>query len=85
MRRLAIALVLVAAAGSLSAMYITEHQAVVQGALEKLGFEAEPPPRGLVGAPPRLKVTAKTIEQLQKLLADKKVIEIQGTGELAIQ
>ena len=49
-----------------------------------LKFESLPPPQGLVGAPPKFKVTKATILHLEKLLKEDKVIEVQGNGALKV-
>lgn len=79
------ALLLLAAAGLMGAKYITEHEAIVSGALTKLEFESQPAAQGLIGAPPRLKVTQKTIDHLTKLMKENKMIEIQGNGAVEIK
>ncbi len=85
MRRLAL---LVAAVGFVglfaSARFITEPEAIVSGALTSLKFESLPPPRGLVGAPPKFRVTRATLDYLDSLIKAGKLIEVQGDGSIKI-
>ena len=70
---------------SLGAMFITEHAGLVSAALTQLKFEAQPGNPKLIGAPPQLKVTKATIEYLQKLQADGKIVEVENDGSLKIK
>jgi hypothetical protein len=63
---------------------ITQYEALVSGALTTLKFESLPGKPGLVGAPPKLKVTKQTIEYLEKLRKDGKIIEVQNNGAIQI-
>ena len=85
MRRMLLAGMAVLAIGFMGAKFITQDEALVSGALTELKFELQPPKAGLIGAPPRLKITAKTIEHLQKLMKEGKVIEIQGNGAVKVK
>jgi hypothetical protein len=71
---------------ALGAMFITQDEAKVSGVLTALKLESVPQkdPK-LMGAPPQFKVTKATIEYLQKLEKDGKVIEVQGNGELKVK
>jgi len=68
----------------MGAKLISQDAALVSGALTELKFEMAPGPPGLVGAPPKLKVTKQTIEFLQKLQKEGKVVEVQNNGALKI-
>jgi hypothetical protein len=70
---------------SLGANLITQNEALVSAALNHLKFESQPNKGGLVGAPPRFKVTKQTLEHLEKLMKDGKTIEVQASGELKIR
>lgn len=63
---------------------ITQDEALVSGALTSLKFESVPGKPGLVGAPPKLKVTKQTIDYLEKLRKDGKIIEVQNNGAIQI-
>lgn len=84
MKKLLSMLVAVAALGLMGAKLITQDEALVSGALRELKFESVPAKAGLVGAPPRLKVTKQTIEFLEKLAKEGKLVEVQGNGALKI-
>jgi hypothetical protein len=74
-----------AAVGLLGANHlITQDEALVSAALKTLRFESLAGKPGVVGAPPKFKVTKKTIEHLEKLLKDGSVIEVQGNGAIKI-
>jgi hypothetical protein len=73
------------AIGFVGAKFITQDEALVSGALTELKFELQPTKGGLVGAPPRLKVGKQTIDHLQKLMKEGRVIEVQGNGQLKIK
>ena len=68
----------------LGANLITQSEAIVSGALTELKFEPVPGKPGLVGAPPKFKATKETIDHLDKLAKEGKIIEIQGNGSLKI-
>ncbi len=63
---------------------ITQDEALVSGALTELKFEAVPGKPGLVGAPPKFRITKQTIEYLEKLERQGKHIEVQGNGAIKI-
>jgi hypothetical protein len=67
------------------ANFITQDEALVSAALKELKFESQPAERGLIGAPPRFKITKKTLDHLQALMKDGKVIEIEGNGAVKIK
>ena len=77
--------VMVTLALSLGAMFITEHAGLVSAALTQLKLEAQPGNPKLIGAPPQLKVTKATIEYLQKLATDGKIVEVENDGSLKIK
>jgi len=77
--------VCVVVASSMGAMFITENAGLTSAALKDLKFEAIPGNPKLVGAPPQFKVTKETIEHLQKMQKDGKVIEVQNDGSLKIK
>ena len=52
--------------------------------LAELKFESVPGKAGLVGAPPKFKITKQTLDHLEKLSKEGKLIEIQGNGSLKI-
>jgi hypothetical protein len=85
MKKFACLAFIVIALGSLGAKLITQDEALVAGALSELKFESVPGNPKLIGAPPQLKVTKATIEYLQKLQKEGKIIEVQGNGELKIK
>lgn len=58
-------------------LLITENQAIVSGALDGLEFEFDPPPSGVVGAPPVFKATKKTLQFLEG-----RRFQIQGDGTI---
>jgi len=63
---------------------ITQNEALVSAALGSLKFESVPPPAGIVGAPPKFKVTKATLAHLEKLMKEGKTIEVQGNGSIKI-
>jgi hypothetical protein len=63
---------------------ITQDEALVAGALTSLKFESVPGKPGLVGAPPKLKITKQTIDYLEKLRKDERIIEVQNNGAIQI-
>jgi hypothetical protein len=75
----------VLAIGFVGAKFITQDEALVSGALTELKFELQAAKGGIVGAPPRLKVGKHTIDYLQKLMKEGKVIEIQAGGQIKIK
>jgi hypothetical protein len=85
MKRVATFLLVVLVTASLGANLITQNEALVSAALNQLKFESQPSKAGLVGAPPRFKVTKQTLEHLEKLMKDGRSIEIQASGELKIR
>jgi hypothetical protein len=86
MKKLAYLLIVVLIVGSsVGAMFITENAGLVGAALAELKFEALPGNPKLVGAPPQFKVTKATMEFLQKLQKDGKIVEVQNDGALKIK
>jgi hypothetical protein len=85
MKRVFSLLVIAAALSSLGAAYwIAQDAALVSGALAELKFESVPDKSGLVGAPPKMRVTKDTVKYLKGLLKDGKVIEVQSNGAVKI-
>jgi hypothetical protein len=85
MKKIICVAVTLAALGSLGAKsLITQDEALVSGALTTLKFESVPGKPGLVGAPPKLKVTKQTIDFLEQLRKDGKIIEVTGNGSIQI-
>ena len=83
MKKLAIvAMVLVGVAVSLG---ITQMQAVVSPVLFDLKFEEVPPPDGIVGAPPKFKVTQATLDYLTELKEDGTIITVGGNGQIKVE
>lgn len=78
---LAAALVAVALLG---ANLISQNAALLSAALSELKLESVPGSPGLVGAPPKFKVTKKTIGYLEKLQKDGTIVEVQNNGALKI-
>ncbi len=78
-----VAMVLIA--GSVAAMFIAQDAALVGGALKDLKFEAVPGNPKVIGGPPQFKVTKDTIEFLQKLQKDNKIVEVENNGALKIK
>jgi hypothetical protein len=68
----------------LGANLISQNAALLSAALTELKLESVPGPPGLVGAPPKFKVTKKTIEYLEKLQKDGTIVEVQNNGSLKI-
>ncbi len=86
MKKVAAAMVVLLIVGaSVGAMLITENAGLVGAALTELKFEAIPGNPKLIGAPPNFNVTKATIEYLQKLLKDGKIVEVQNDGALKIK
>ena len=86
MRRIACVAVIGAALGSLGAnLLITQHAAIVSGALTELRFKPLPGDPKRIGAPPRFKVTKATLDYLKKLESQNKIIEIQGDGSIVVK
>ena len=77
--------VLLIVGSSVGAMFITENAGLVGGALAELKFEALPGNPKMVGAPPQFKVTKATIEFLQKLQKDGKVVEVGNDGAVKVK
>ncbi|HEX3725971.1 MAG TPA: hypothetical protein VHV08_06995 [Pirellulales bacterium] len=85
MNKILYAVVACAALSLLSAnSLITQDEALVSAALASLKFESVPGKPGIVGAPPKFKVTQQTMGFLEKLSKEGKEIEIQGNGSLRI-
>jgi hypothetical protein len=76
--------IVLAALTSLGANLITQDEALVSGVLAELKFESVPPKTGLVGAPPKFRVTKQTLAYLDKLSKEGKVIEVQVNGSVKI-
>jgi hypothetical protein len=84
MRKLLCAAVVLAALTSLGANLITQDEALVSGVLAELKFESVPNKTGLIGAPPKFKITKQTLTYLEKLSKEGNLVEIQGNGSLKI-
>ena len=84
MKKLLCAAIVFAALTSLGANLITQDEALVSGVLAELKFESVPNKTGLIGAPPKFKITKQTLAFLEKLSKEGKVVEIQGNGSLKI-
>jgi hypothetical protein len=85
MKRFLCATVAVVAVSLLGARHlITQDEALVSAVLTELKFESVPGKPGIVGAPPKFKVTKQTIDYLEKLLKEGKIIEVEGNGSLKI-
>jgi hypothetical protein len=67
-----------------AALYISQDQALVSGALGELKFESVAGKPGLIGAPSRYRVTKQTIDFLDKLAKEGKQIEVQPNGQVKI-
>jgi hypothetical protein len=80
-----IVFVLAVVGGSVGAMYITENAGLVSGALRDLKFELQPGSPRLIGAPPQMKVTKATIDYLQQLMKDGKIVEVQNDGSIKVK
>jgi hypothetical protein len=65
-------------------LLITQDEALVSGALSTLKFESVRPQPGLVGAPPKFKVSKATLDHLEKLHKEGKIIEVEGNGALKV-
>ncbi len=84
MKKYLCAAVVLTALTSLGANLITQDEALVSGVLAELKFESVPNKTGVIGAPPKFKVTKHTLDYLEKLSKEGKVVEIQGNGSLKI-
>jgi hypothetical protein len=85
MKKLLCAAAVFTTMGLLGANYlITQDEALVSGALTALKFELVSEKPGVVGTPPKFKVTKITIDHLEKLMKDGKVIEIEGNGSIKV-
>ena len=63
----------------------TQDQALVAGAVAKLGFEGVPGKPGFVGGPQKFKVTEKTIKHLQALMKEGSYIVVGSGGEISVE
>ncbi len=63
---------------------ITQDEALASSVLTALKFKSVAGKPGVVGAPPKFEVTKQTIEHLEKMLKEGKVIEVQGNGSVKI-
>ncbi len=84
MKKYLYAVVLLSALTSLGANLITQDEALVSGVLAELKFESVPNKTKVLGAPPKFKITKQTLDYLEKLSKEGKVVEIQGNGSLKI-
>ncbi len=85
MKRVVSLLVVTAALSSMGAAYwISQDAALVSGALTELKFESVPAESGLIGAPPKLRVSKATIQYLETLLKEGKTIEVQNNGAVKV-
>jgi hypothetical protein len=84
MKKYLCAAIVVTALTSLGAKLITQDEALVSSVLAELKFESVPNKTGLLGAPPKFKVTKQTLTYLEKLSKEGKEVEIQGNGSLKI-
>lgn len=85
MKKLLCAAVVLVAVGLLGANnLITQDEALVSAALKELKFESVAGKPGVVGAPPKFKVAKHTIDHLEKLLKEGKIVEVQANGSLKI-
>jgi hypothetical protein len=85
MRKLLVVSVLCAAAGSLgTTLLISQDAALVSGALTALKFETLPGKPDVIGAPPKMRVTRKTLDYLGKLLKDGSTIEVGNDGSVTV-
>ena len=64
--------------------YLRRDAALVSGALETLKFEPLPGKPDLIGAPPKMQVTKKTIEHLQKLMKEGRSIQVDNDGAIKV-
>ncbi len=82
------ALSIAAAAGCVmlfgAAYYISETQAIVQGGLTELKFEAVKAEGGLIGAPTRMRITKQTIQHLRELMKAGKEITVAADGKITV-
>jgi hypothetical protein len=85
MKTLFVVAVLMGAIGSLGAtLLISQDAALVSGALTTLKFETLPGKPDVIGAPPKMRVTKKTLEYLGQLLKDGKTIEVGNDGSVKV-
>jgi hypothetical protein len=68
----------------MGANLISQNAAMMSAALTQLKLEAIPGPPGLVGAPPKFKVTRKTIEYLEKLEKTGAIVQVENNGSVKI-
>jgi hypothetical protein len=83
MKRLASVLIAFTAIGLVGANLITEKQGIVAPALEELKLQLVP--SKVIGGPQRYTVTKATIDHLQKLMKEGKVIVLNNDGSLTIE
>lgn len=67
-----------------SALYISQDQALVSGALGELKFEPVSARSGLIGGPSRFKISQQTLDYLDKLAKGNKQIEVQANGQVRV-
>ena len=84
MKKYLCAAIVLIALTSLGANLITQDESLVSNVLAELKFESVPNKKGLIGAPPKFKVTKHTLDYLEKLSKEGKEVEIQGNGSLKI-
>ncbi|MEX2112260.1 MAG: hypothetical protein WD845_03700 [Pirellulales bacterium] len=85
MKRVLSLLVVAAALSTMGAAYwISQDAALVSGALTELKFESVRAKSGLIGGPPKFRVTKDTIKYLKTLLNEGKTIEVQNNGAVKI-
>lgn len=85
MKRFVPVMVVCAAVMLMGATYfITLDQARTSGILKDLKFESVENKSGVIGAPPKFKVTKETIEYLQKMQKEDRFIEVEGNGALKV-
>jgi hypothetical protein len=83
MKRIASVLIAFTAIGLVGANLITEKQGIVAPAMEELKLELVQ--SKVIGGPQRYKVTKATIDHLQKLMKEGKVIVLNNDGSLTIE
>jgi hypothetical protein len=83
MKRIASVLIAFTAIGLVGANLITEKQGIVAPAMEELKLELVK--SKVIGGPQRYKVTKATIDHLQKLMKEGKVIVLNNDGSLTIE
>ena len=74
---------LVVACAAITLMGLTEKQATVAPALETLKLEKVP--SDVIGGPMSYKVTKKTIEHLEHLMKEGKVLVLENDGALKVK